>query len=59
MKKYMRAKIDNDSQTMECPYCRCVIGVVRDSSYTKRGYPRLRYKNTIICSSCGNKFKMK
>lgn len=58
MNKYLRAKIDNNSQTMECPHCGFVTGAIRDTSYTKRGYLRLRYKNVVICSNCSNKLKM-
>lgn len=59
MNEYPKAIKDNDSsQAMECPHCRKVMGTFRDSTFTKKGHKRLRYKNTVICLDCGNKFRM-
>jgi uncharacterized C2H2 Zn-finger protein len=57
--KMLKLIYDRDNpQIIGCPYCGKVMFMSTESSYTQKGYRRLRYRNTFTCPECEGKSKL-
>lgn len=59
MTKYAKLIYDRDNpQIVECPYCGKIMFLSAESSYTQKGYRRLRYSRTFVCPECEGKSEL-
>jgi endogenous inhibitor of DNA gyrase (YacG/DUF329 family) len=59
MTKCLKGIRDSDNpQIVECPYCGMVMFVSTESSFTLKGYRKLRYRRTTTCPECEGKFTL-